>query len=291
MIGSVEVLSLNGGANEGDRRSLRSFAAEYTRSMSAIETILLPPGQKAYFASDFHLGTPSPSQSREREQAVVDWLDTIRTDAEVIFLVGDVFDFWFEYKHSIPKGFIRLQGKLAELTDSGIKIILFTGNHDMWMKDYFTKEIGIPVYREPRRYEIGGKRFLIGHGDGLGPGDFVYKRLKTVFESKLARQLFRWVHPDLGIGLAQAWSRRSRISNQKKGEEQFLGEDREWLMQYCREVEAVTHHDFYIFGHRHLPLDLAVNEASRYINLGEWVAAKTYAVFDETGLQLNAWKR
>ncbi|MBD2704288.1 UDP-2,3-diacylglucosamine diphosphatase [Spirosoma sp. BT702] len=258
--------------------------------MSAIETISLAPGQKAYFASDFHLGTPTPEQSRVREQSVVNWLDTIRSDAAVIFLVGDVFDFWFEYKRSIPKGFIRLQGKLAELTDAGLRIVLFTGNHDMWMNDYFTQEMGIPVYREPRRYDIGNKQFLIGHGDGLGPGDFVYKRLKTLFESNLARQLFRWVHPDVGIGLAHAWSRKSRISNQKKGEEQFKGEDREWLWQYCREVEATTHHDFYVFGHRHLPLDLAVTDQSRYVNLGEWVYAKTYAVFDGERLKLETWK-
>jgi UDP-2,3-diacylglucosamine hydrolase len=259
--------------------------------MSSIETIALPPGRKAYFASDFHLGTPSPEHSRERERAVVAWLDAIRPDAEVIFLVGDVFDFWFEYKRSIPKGFIRLQGKLAELTDAGTRIVLFTGNHDMWMNDYFTQEMGIPVYRQPRRYDIGEKRFYIGHGDGLGPGDFVYKRLKTVFESGLARRLFRWLHPDVGIGLAHAWSRRSRISNQKKGEEYFLGEDREWLMQYCREVEATAHHDFYIFGHRHLPLDLAVNDQSRYLNLGEWVSAKTYGVFDGREVRLETWKR
>ncbi|MFD2570299.1 UDP-2,3-diacylglucosamine diphosphatase [Spirosoma soli] len=254
--------------------------------MSDVETIPLTAHRKAYFASDFHLGTPSAEQSRIREQAVVAWLDRVRTDAAVIFLVGDVFDFWFEYKHSIPKGFIRLQGKLAELADAGTKIVLFTGNHDMWMDDYFTQEMGIPVYREPRRYDIGGKRFLIGHGDGLGPGDFVYKRLKTVFENRLARRVFRWLHPDVGIGIAQAWSRRSRISNQEKGEE-FLGEDREWLMQYCREVEATQHHDYYIFGHRHLPLDLAVSPTSRYVNLGEWVSAKTYAVFDGQTLQLE----
>ncbi|GAB3992250.1 UDP-2,3-diacylglucosamine diphosphatase [Spirosoma daeguense] len=259
--------------------------------MSAIETISLTAGQKAYFASDFHLGTPTPEQSRIREQAVVNWLDSVRTDAAVIFLVGDVFDFWFEYKRSIPKGFIRLQGKLAELTDAGLPIILFTGNHDMWMNDYFTQEMGIPVYRQPRQYDIGGKRFLIGHGDGLGPGDFVYKRLKTLFESRLARQLFRWVHPDMGIGLAHAWSRRSRISNQKKGEEQFLGEDREWLMQYCREVEATEHHDYYVFGHRHLPLDLTVSPTSRYVNLGEWVSVKTYGVFDGAKLSLNKWEK
>ena len=257
--------------------------------MSEIETIPLAVGRKAYFASDFHLGTPSNVQSRERERVIVDWLDAIRADAQVIFLVGDVFDFWFEYKRSVPKGFIRLQGKLAELTDAGIRIVLFTGNHDMWMNDYFTEEMGIPVYREPRRYLIGEKRFFIGHGDGLGPGDYVYKRLKTVFESGLARRLFRWLHPDVGIGLAHAWSRRSRISNLKKGEEHFLGEEREWLWQYSREVEAQSHHDYYIFGHRHLPLDLTVTPTSRYLNLGEWVSAKTYAVFDGNELELKTW--
>lgn len=253
------------------------------------ELIPLPAGRRVYFASDFHLGTPTAAQSLARERAVVAWLDAIRPNAEVIFLVGDVFDFWFEYKRSIPKGFIRLQGKLAELTDTGTRVILLTGNHDMWMNDYFTQEMGIPVYREPHRYDIGGQRFLIGHGDGLGPGDFTYKRLKVLFESGLARRLFRYLHPDVGIKLAHAWSRRSRISNQEKGEEAFLGDDREWLMQYCREVEAREHHDFYVFGHRHLPLDRAVSPTSRYINLGEWVSAKTYAVFDGTDLQLKTW--
>jgi UDP-2,3-diacylglucosamine hydrolase len=256
--------------------------------MPTIDTISLAPNKKAYFASDFHLGTPSPEQSRIREQAVVSWLNEVSADAGVIFLVGDVFDFWFEYKRSIPKGFIRLQGKLAELTDAGMRIELFTGNHDMWMNDYFTQEMGIPVYREPRTYNIGNKKFLVGHGDGLGPGDFTYKRLKRVFESGLARRLFRYVHPDLGIGLAQAWSRRSRISNEEKGEE-FLGEDREWLMLYCQEIEASQHHDYYVFGHRHLPLDLAVSPTSRYINLGEWVHAKTYGVFDGDKLALKTW--
>jgi len=257
--------------------------------MTDAETILLAPGRKAYFASDFHLGTPTPEQSRARERAVVAWLDHVKTDAAIIFLVGDVFDFWFEYKHSIPKGFARLQGKLAELTDAGLPIVLFTGNHDMWMDSYFTDEMGIPVYRAPRQYQLGEKAFLIGHGDGLGPGDHVYKQLKKVFENRLARRLFRYVHPDLGIGLAQKWSRRSRITNEKKDEERFLGEDREWLMQYAREVEQRQHHDYYIFGHRHLPLNLRVAPNSRYINLGEWVSARTYAVFDGTDLQLLTW--
>ena len=258
--------------------------------MSTIETIPLAPGRKVYFASDFHLGMPSFQESRLREDAIVAWLDAIRPDAGVIFLVGDLFEFWFEYKHTIPKGFIRFQGKLAELTDAGTRIILFTGNHDMWMSDYFTQELGIPVYTEPRTYDIGGKRFLIGHGDGLGPNDFMYKRLKSIFENKLARWLFRWIHPDLGISLAYAWSQQSRASHMGDEDEQFLGEDREWLMIYSREVEAKLHHDYYIFGHRHLPLDLAVSPGSQYVNLGEWMTAKTYAVFDGDKLRLETWK-
>ncbi|WP_234733193.1 UDP-2,3-diacylglucosamine diphosphatase [Tellurirhabdus bombi] len=248
--------------------------------MLPIENLTLPANRAIYFASDFHLGTPTPEKSREREQRVVQWLDMVRQDAEVIFLVGDVFDFWFEYKKTIPKGFIRLQGKLAELTDAGLSVVLFTGNHDMWMEDYFTQEMGIPVYRQPRVYQIGDKRILVGHGDGLGPGDHFYKRLKVVFENRLARRLFRWVHPDVGVALADRWSRHSRASNQHKGEETFQGEEKEWLLSYCREMEKHQHHDFYIFGHRHLPLDLAVTPNSRYINLGEWLYSNTYARFD-----------
>ena len=257
--------------------------------MSVIETIPILPGQKIYFASDFHLGTPTPEDSLTRERAVVAWLDTVSHDAAAIFLVGDVFDFWFEYKRAVPKGFIRLQGKLAELSDAGLPIILFTGNHDMWMHDYFTTELGIPVYRQPREYALGGKRFLVGHGDGLGPGDATYKRLKRIFESTLARRLFRWIHPDLGIRLAHAWSRSSRISNKKKDEEIFLGKEREWLYQYCLAAEKQAHHDYYVFGHRHLPLDLDVAPDSRYVNLGEWVTARTYGVFNGQTLRLQTW--
>lgn len=248
--------------------------------MTSPTSIALPPGKRIYFASDFHLGTPTPALSREREQAVVHWLDHIQADAAALFLVGDMFDFWFEYQHAIPKGFIRFQGKLAELADAGLPITLFTGNHDMWMRNYFTDELGIPVHRLPQTYLLGGKPFLIGHGDGLGPGDHVYKQLKKVFESRAARFAFRWLHPDLGIDLAQRWSRRSRITNNRKVEDEFRGEEQEWLWQYCREVEARQHHDYYIFGHRHLPLDLTVTPHSRYINLGEWVHNRTYGVFD-----------
>ena len=257
--------------------------------MDAIDRITLLPGQQIYFASDFHLGTPSAAQSRERETAVVRWLSSI-DNAAALFLVGDVFDFWFEYKHVIPKGFARLQGKLAELADGGLPIKLFTGNHDLWMRQYFTDELGIPVYHQPHVWQLGEKRVLVGHGDGLGPGDHTYKRLKKVFESRLAQFAFRWLHPDLGIGLAQNWSRSSRISNLKKDEETFRGEEYEWLWHYCREVEAQTHHDYYVFGHRHIPLDLTVSPTARYINLGEWVHARTYGVFDGETLRLERFE-
>jgi UDP-2,3-diacylglucosamine hydrolase len=258
--------------------------------MSAPELIALPPGQRVYFASDFHLGTQPAPDSAARERAIVAWLDSIRPDAAALFLVGDLFDFWFEYRHAVPKGFVRLLGKLAELADSGLRIELFTGNHDLWMADYFPRELGIPVQHGPRRYQIGEKLFLVGHGDGLGPGDSTYKLLKRVFISPVAQTLFRALHPDSGIGLAQRWSRGSRISNDHKGEDRFLGEDREWLWQYSRDTEQTHHHDFYVFGHRHLPLDLTVGPHSRYINLGEWVNARTYAVFDGQTLSMNSYQ-
>ncbi|MBU1820680.1 MAG: UDP-2,3-diacylglucosamine diphosphatase [Bacteroidetes bacterium] len=255
------------------------------------ETFTLQAGKRIYFSSDFHLGAPNPEASRRRERVIVQWLESIRHDAQVIFLVGDIFDFWFEYKHTVPKGFIRLLGKLAELADEGIDLIFFTGNHDMWMSDYFTHELGATINRHPVRYlvkheEGKEKSLLVGHGDGLGPGDHVYKGLKKVFENSLARWTFRQLHPDLGIRIATTWSKRSRISNTKKGEEEFKGENQEWLYLYCQEVQKHLPHDYYIFGHRHLPLNLRVSATSRYVNLGEWINQQTYAVFDGDTLQL-----
>lgn len=255
------------------------------------ESIALQPGKRIYFSSDFHLGAPNPEASRKRERVIVRWLEEIRHDAQMIFLVGDIFDFWFEYKHAVPKGFIRLLGKLADLSDEGIELVFFTGNHDMWMSDYFTTELDATINRHPVRYQVSAangpfRNLLVGHGDGLGPGDRVYKGLKKVFENSVARWSFRQLHPDIGIRMATTWSKRSRISNTKKGEEEFKGENLEWLYLYCQEVEKVLPHDYYIFGHRHLPLDLKVNETSRYINLGEWVNQQTYAVFDGEKLDL-----
>ncbi|MEM1215303.1 MAG: UDP-2,3-diacylglucosamine diphosphatase [Bacteroidota bacterium] len=242
---------------------------------------------KTYFASDFHLGIDGRLTSAERERQLVRWLETIRTDAEAIYLVGDIFDFWFEYRTAVPRGYVRLLGKLAELRDAGIDLHLFTGNHDMWMFDYLEQEIGAPVHRDPIRVTINGKHFFIGHGDGLGPCDHGYKFIKKIFRNPLCQWLFARLHPNLGIGLANYFSRSSRAAN--TGEDHFYGENEEWLLQYsCRKSEQLPEVDYFVFGHRHLPIDYGLpNGRSRYVNLGEWVHFNSYAVFDGETLEVR----
>ena len=252
--------------------------------------IVLPAHQRIYFASDFHLGVPNREASLDRERRIIRWLDQAKNDAQSIFLMGDIFDFWFEYKHAIPRGFIRFQGKLAELRDAGIPIYFFTGNHDMWMFNYFEQELGIKIFRAPLKLKVNDKHLLIGHGDGLGPGDNLYKLQKKFFDSKVCQWLFARIHPNLGIGIAQYWSRKSRITNTKR-EEKYLGDENEFLLTYCKEVESHTHHDFYVFGHRHLPLDLKVADNSRYLNLGEWVHFSTYAIFGNGNIELKKFEK
>ncbi|MEM9391443.1 MAG: UDP-2,3-diacylglucosamine diphosphatase [Bacteroidota bacterium] len=246
-------------------------------------------GRHIYFASDFHLGAPTETSSRAREKKIVRWLDTIKKDAHSIYLLGDIFDFWFEYAQVIPKGFIRLQGKLIELIDSGIPIYFFSGNHDMWMFDYFPKEFNIPVYHKEMQLIVGNQKLLIGHGDGLGPGDKMYKVLKRIFRNRFCQWLFARIHPNLGISIANYWSKSSRISNTKKGDDDFKG-DKEFLLQYCKSKEQQEHHDYYVFGHRHLPLDLEIGNASKYINLGEWVNYYTYGRYDGKHFELLAFE-
>lgn len=247
-------------------------------------------GKKLYFASDFHLGAPNPEQSKLRERKIIRWLDSVAEDAAAIFLVGDIFDFWFEYGEVIPKGFIPFISKISQLRDRKIPIFFFTGNHDLWMKDYFTQELGIPVYLNPIELSAEGKTFLLGHGDGLGAGDKSYKFLKKVFTNPVSNWIFKWLHPDLGVKLAKAWSSKSRITNNLKNEDRFLGDD-EWLWLYCKEIQASQHHDYYIFGHRHLSLELAVGENSTYFNLGEWVGGSTYLEFDGTKATLKTFEK
>ena len=257
----------------------------------------LPDNKKIYFLSDFHLGAPDHASSLEREKIIVHFLDEIKNDAAEIFLVGDMFDFWYEYRRVVPKGYVRLLGKLGGLSDAGIRMHFFAGNHDMWMRDYFQKELNIPVYYKPQEFERVGKVFLIGHGDGLGPGDYGYKRLKKVFRNPISKWLFGIFPPRMGMGLANYMSRRSRAQTGAT-EETFLGEDKEWLIIYSKEVLKGKNLsvgrqdiDFFVFCHRHLPIDYRISSTeARYINLGDWIRYYTYAVFDGEKMELKSYK-
>jgi UDP-2,3-diacylglucosamine hydrolase len=245
--------------------------------------------KKIYFASDFHLGVPTFEDSLQREKRICRWLDSIKADAEEIYLVGDIFDFWYEYTYTIPKGTVRLIGKIAELTDSGIPVHFFVGNHDLWMKDYFEQELNVSIHHAPITRIYNGKVFYIGHGDGLGPGDNWYKLLRKIFASKTCQWLYSRLHPNLAFYIAKRSSKRSRIITGDE-DEKFLGAENEWLYLYSKDYLKDHKIDFFIFGHRHLPLDMDIEGRSRYINLGEWIHYNTYAVFDGETLSLKTFE-
>ena len=249
----------------------------------------MTPGKQIYFASDLHLGVPNAAESLDREKRFIAWLDGIAPTAEEIFIVGDLFDFWFEYKRAVPRGFTRVLGTLARLHDRGIPLHFFPGNHDLWVFDYLPQETGVQVHREPIRRTWSGKNFLIGHGDGLGPGDHGYKVLKKVFTNPLAQWLFHRLHPNAGIWLANRSSHTSRAYT-GGNDALFKGKENEWLYSYCLEILEKEPIDYFIFGHRHLPLDLSLPNGGRYINLGDWIRYDTYARFDGTNLQLESLK-
>jgi len=256
--------------------------------MSKPNHIHIADGKKIYFASDNHLGAPTSEASRPREKKFVAWLDEIKHDAAAIFLMGDLFDFWFEYKTVVPKGFTRTLGKLAEISDSGIPIHYFVGNHDLWMNGYFEEELGIPVYHKPEEFTFNDTSVFIGHGDGLGPGDKGYKRMKKVFTSPFFQWLFKWMHPDIGVKIGQYMSVKNKMIS-GDDDAKFLGEDNEWLAVYCKRKLEDNHRDYFVFGHRHLPLEIDLNETSKYINLGDWIQYYTYGVFDGENFELKTY--
>lgn len=241
---------------------------------------------KAYFASDFHLGIGGVETSELRERRIVKWLNSIEQEVTHLFLVGDLFDFWYEYASVAPKGYVRLLGKLAALADNGVELHIFTGNHDLWMKDYLKKELGCQLHHEPIEVTLGEKRFLIGHGDGLGPGDHGYKLLKRIFVSPVSQWLFSRLHPNLAFALARFWSGKSR--DQAPHKDRFEGRDGEWLVQYCEQILENDWFDYFIFGHRHLPIHCPLaNKRSLYINLGDWIMHHSFAYFDGNELRLD----
>lgn len=246
-------------------------------------------GKKIYFASDQHFGVPNLKESRIREEKFIRWLDTIKKDAQVLFLMGDLFDFWHEWKYVVPKGYIRVLGKIAELKDSGIDIYFFVGNHDLWMKNYFEEELGIPVYFEKKYYEINDKKFLLAHGDGLGPGDKGYKRMKKVFTNPLAQWAFRWLHPDIAMSIANYMSQKNKLISGDEDKE-FLGEDKEFLIQYSKEKLKTEDINYFVFGHRHLPLVFELEKSAQYINLGDWIVYFTYGVYDGNSFEVKTFE-
>jgi UDP-2,3-diacylglucosamine hydrolase len=256
--------------------------------MNKTQHISVSKGKKVYFSSDNHLGAPTMNKSKEREKKFVNWLDHIKTDAAAIFLLGDLFDFWFEYNKVIPKGFTRTLGKLAEISDSGIPIYYFVGNHDLWMNGYFEEELNIPVFHKPKEFFINQTSFFIGHGDGLGPHDIGYKRMKKVFTNPFFKWLFKWTHPDVGVSIAQYLSIKNKLISGDQ-DAQFLGDDNEWLVQYCKKKLEENHRDYFVFGHRHLPLEIPLNTTSTYVNLGDWIHYFTYGVFDGHKLELKTY--
>ena len=232
---------------------------------------------KVYFISDTHLGLYPRNESRDREIILIQWLDHIKNEAREIYLVGDIFDYWYEFKKVVPRGFVRFLGKLAELSDNGTDIHYFTGNHDVWIFDYLPGEIGLTLYRHPVVKNINGKKFYIAHGDGLGPGDNRYKLLKWAFTNKFMQWMFSRLHPNFSVGIGHAWSKNSRLS--KGVYEEFLGLDKEFLVLHSRMIleKKDPGIDYFVYGHRHIPMDIKLNNTSKLLCLGDWILSFTYA--------------
>lgn len=242
--------------------------------------------KKFYFISDAHLGLYPPEKSREREKLLVDWLDSIKSDVAELFLVGDIFDFWHEYKRVVPRGFVRFLGKLAEISDLGGKINFFTGNHDIWAYNYFQEEVGMKIYRNDIEREINGLKLYIGHGDGLGPGDAGYKLLKYIFTNKVLQWFFARIHPNLALWFGQRWSKNSRYAKGIIAEPYRGGE--ELQLAFAREKLKKEHFDYFIFGHRHIPFEISIGKDSKLINLGDWINNFSYVVIDGDKLELKS---
>ena len=233
---------------------------------------------KIYFVSDFHLGSPNLKESHSREKKIINWLSSIEHEAHSIYFLGDIFDFWFEYKKVVPKGFVRFLWKIADLREKKIDVHLFLGNHDMWMKDYLAKEVGLKIHYNNKLLHMQGKKIFIGHGDAIGNGDYYFKIIKKIFKSKICQKLFSFIHPDIGLKIAHAWSRKSKSKKQKNKIDIIQG--------FCEEKLNEEKIDYFIFGHTHTPKEVTINK-SVYINVGDWISSNTFAVLENGNLKLE----
>lgn len=244
--------------------------------------------KKIYFASDFHLGSPNRKESHKREKTIILWLDKIKHDAEAIYLLGDIFDFWFEYDKVVPKGFVRFLGKISELVDNGIEIHFFKGNHDMWMKEYFIKEIGVKIHTQNEIIQHHNKELFIGHGDGIDNNKYSYKLLSIIFKSEICIWLFTRIHPNFSFKIAHLWSNRSRKNNQ---DNHNINVGIEKIINYCKEKQEIRAVNYYVFGHQHQPIKTNINTECLYINTGDWISHRTYAVLENGILELKKFKK
>lgn len=237
---------------------------------------------RTYFVTDAHLGSLAFTDKLENEKKLVRWMDSIKTDCEALYLMGDIMDFWFEYKHVVPKGFTRFFGKIAEFTDSGISVFWIAGNHDVWLFDYVQSELGVTVYDKPVEKILHGKKFYLAHGDGLGDPSIRFKILRAVFHNRICQRLFASLHPGIGIGIGLAWAKYSRIKR-SGNPEYYHGENKEFLIRFSKKLAAESGENaasFYVFGHRHIIVNLKISPKSKVVILGDWIYLFSYGVFD-----------
>lgn len=241
-----------------------------------------------YFLSDAHLGSRAIQHGRMHERRLVNFLDSIKHKAAAVYMLGDMFDFWYEYKMVVPRGYTRFLGKVSELTDLGVEVHFFIGNHDIWCSDYLEKECGMILHRQPLTTEIYGREFYLAHGDGLGDPDKKFKILRSMFHNRFLQKAFSNIHPRWSIDFGLSWAKHSRMKHDEEGEPQYLGEQNEHLVVYSKEY-LKTHPEinFFIYGHRHIELDLMLSKTSRVLILGDWIKLFSYAVFDGENLFLE----
>jgi UDP-2,3-diacylglucosamine hydrolase len=236
-----------------------------------------------------HLGAPALNNNKEREKLFAQWLDNIKTDVSELYLMGDIFDFWYEYRKVAPRGFTRILGRIADISDSGVPVHFFTGNHDLWIYDYLPNEIGLILHRNEFITEIAGKKFFLAHGDGFDPDDKGYQFLKKIFTSKKLQWFFSRLHPNFALFLAHKWSKSSRLA--KLGTEEDVKVKDEAMYKFARNYLKKERADYFIFGHRHIMVDSKITDSSRLIILGDWINHFSYGVFDGEKFELKKYTK
>ena len=247
--------------------------------------------KNVYFLSDAHLGSWAIDHGRMHERRLVRFLDSIKHKAAAIYLLGDMFDFWYEHKYTVPKGYTRFLGKLSELTDMGVEVHFFTGNHDIWAYSYLEEECGVIMHRKPITTDIYGKVFYLAHGDGLGDPDIKFKLLRRMFHNTICQRLFSAIHPRWSMWLGLTWAKHSRMKRINGEEPPYMGENKEHLVLYAKQyMKSHPNVDIFIFGHRHIELDLNLSKSVRMMILGDWISQFTYVVFDDDHLLLEEYE-